>query len=30
MIYIVVIILLIIIFWLGYEIRNAPFENEDK
>jgi hypothetical protein len=30
MIYIVVLILLIIIFWLAYEINNAPFEDENK
>jgi hypothetical protein len=30
MIYIVILILLIIIFWLAYEIKNAPFENKDK
>ena len=30
MIYIVVLILMIVIFWLAYEINNAPFEDEDK
>lgn len=30
MIYIIVIILMIIIFWLSYEINNAPFEDNDK
>jgi hypothetical protein len=28
MIYIVILILLIIIFWLAYEIENAPFDDE--
>jgi len=28
MIYIVVLILMIIIFWLAYEINNAPFDDE--
>jgi hypothetical protein len=30
MIYIVVLIIMIIIFWLAYEINNAPFEDKDK
>ena len=30
MIYIVVLILMIVIFWLAYEMNNAPFEDEDK
>ena len=29
MIYIVVLILMIVIFWLAYEMNNAPFEDED-
>jgi hypothetical protein len=28
MILMVILILLIIIFWLGYEMKNAPFEDE--
>lgn len=29
MIYIVVLILMIIIFWVAYEINNAPIENDE-
>jgi len=28
MIYIVVLILMIVIFWLAYEMNNAPFDDE--